>query len=59
MTKLIRPLTLQGSCLSFSNQDHSQVSSNLAEEGDVMPTLVLLMFREAESRRLGVPSNLS
>lgn len=33
MTKLIRPLTLQGSCLSFSNQAHGLGSRLLQKWG--------------------------
>lgn len=33
MTKLIMPLTLQGSCLPFSNQDHGLGSTALQKWG--------------------------
>lgn len=43
MTKLIRPLTLKGSCLLFSNQDHD-LGSTICRSRGHNDTTYFLMF---------------
>lgn len=52
MTELIRPLTLQGSCLPFSNQDHGLGLTALPKWGLIF-TLVLWIFGESWERTKG------